>query len=165
MSLSAISIHFWTLPGMVTTPLPRSNALQPFSQKVFPNVLPWGDLRPFPLVLSLVASVKRLTHTFQVVVESNKVFPEPPFLQAKQPHWATSHKTCASDPSPALLCCSGHILCSSSLAIPLFPIPLIDGHHICRLRVSWALLGRPGLLRNDWKWLCEHFYLNLSTMK
>ncbi|KAK4829053.1 hypothetical protein QYF61_001858 [Mycteria americana] len=35
--------------------------------------LPWRNLRPFPLVLSLV------------VVESNKVSPQPPFLQVKQP--------------------------------------------------------------------------------
>ncbi|KAK4819628.1 hypothetical protein QYF61_008848 [Mycteria americana] len=35
--------------------------------------LPWCNLRPFPLVLSLV------------VVESNKVSPQPPFLQTKQP--------------------------------------------------------------------------------
>ncbi|KAK4829606.1 hypothetical protein QYF61_005706, partial [Mycteria americana] len=35
--------------------------------------LPWRNLRPFPLVLSLV------------VVESKKVSPQPPLLQAKQP--------------------------------------------------------------------------------
>ncbi|KAK4823949.1 hypothetical protein QYF61_008335 [Mycteria americana] len=37
--------------------------------------LPWRNLRPFPLVLSLVG------------VESDKVSPQPPFLQAKQPHF------------------------------------------------------------------------------
>ncbi|KAK4817221.1 hypothetical protein QYF61_003745 [Mycteria americana] len=39
-----------------------------------PN-LPWHNLRPFPLVLSFVA------------VESDKVSPQPPFLQAKQPQF------------------------------------------------------------------------------
>ncbi|KAK4822235.1 hypothetical protein QYF61_011876 [Mycteria americana] len=52
--------------------------------------LPWLNLRPFPLVLLLVPWEKRLdthltTTSFQVVVESNKVSPQHPFLQAKQP--------------------------------------------------------------------------------
>ncbi|KAK4828611.1 hypothetical protein QYF61_000063 [Mycteria americana] len=47
--------------------------------------LPWCNLRPFPLVLSLVTWEKRPTPTsFQGVVESDKVSPQPPFLQAKQ---------------------------------------------------------------------------------
>ncbi|KAK4822563.1 hypothetical protein QYF61_016132 [Mycteria americana] len=37
--------------------------------------LPWRNLKPFPLVLSLA------------VVESDKVSPQPPFLQAKQPQF------------------------------------------------------------------------------
>ncbi|KAK4826124.1 LOW QUALITY PROTEIN: hypothetical protein QYF61_005276 [Mycteria americana] len=51
--------------------------------------LPWRNLRPFPLVLSLVTWEKRPTPTslqppFHVVVESDEVSPQPPFLQAKQ---------------------------------------------------------------------------------
>ncbi|KAK4833022.1 LOW QUALITY PROTEIN: hypothetical protein QYF61_027404 [Mycteria americana] len=52
--------------------------------------LPWHNLRPFSLVLLLVALEKRLTPTSlqpPVVVESNKVSPQPPFLQAKQPQF------------------------------------------------------------------------------
>ncbi|KAK4820465.1 LOW QUALITY PROTEIN: hypothetical protein QYF61_027747 [Mycteria americana] len=51
--------------------------------------LPWCNLRPFPLVLSLITWEKRLnthvaTTSFQVVVESNKVSPQPPPLQFPQ---------------------------------------------------------------------------------
>ncbi|KAK4831110.1 LOW QUALITY PROTEIN: hypothetical protein QYF61_015413 [Mycteria americana] len=52
--------------------------------------LPWRNLRPFPLVLSLVTWEKRLTpllYNLLSVVESNKVSPQPPFLQAKQPQF------------------------------------------------------------------------------
>ncbi|PKU44635.1 hypothetical protein llap_5071 [Limosa lapponica baueri] len=50
--------------------------------------LPWHNLRPFPLVPSPVPWEKRLTPplatpTFQVVTESEKVSPQPPFLQAE----------------------------------------------------------------------------------
>jgi len=48
----------------------------------------WCNLRPFPLVLLLVTGEKRLTATsptsFQVAVDSEKVSPQPPLLQAKQ---------------------------------------------------------------------------------
>ncbi|KAK4815816.1 LOW QUALITY PROTEIN: hypothetical protein QYF61_007425 [Mycteria americana] len=49
--------------------------------------LPWCNLRPFPLVLSLVTWEKRPTpplYNLLSVVESDKVSPQPPFLQAKQ---------------------------------------------------------------------------------
>ncbi|KAK4815747.1 LOW QUALITY PROTEIN: hypothetical protein QYF61_006785 [Mycteria americana] len=49
--------------------------------------LPWRNLRPFPLVLSLVTWEKRPTpplYNLLSVVESNKVSPQTPFLQPKQ---------------------------------------------------------------------------------
>ncbi|KAK4812678.1 LOW QUALITY PROTEIN: hypothetical protein QYF61_012188 [Mycteria americana] len=49
--------------------------------------LPWRNLRPFPLVLSLVTWEKRPTpplYTLLSVEESDEVSPQPPFLQAKQ---------------------------------------------------------------------------------
>lgn len=46
------------------------------------------------------------TISFQMVVESNKVLPEPFFLQANPPS-AALHKTCASDLSPSSLPLSG----------------------------------------------------------
>ncbi|KAK4833077.1 hypothetical protein QYF61_027739 [Mycteria americana] len=64
--------------------------------------LPWRNLRPFPLVLSLVQAISShpitcylgeetdphlSTTSFQGVVESDKVSPQPPFLQAKQPQF------------------------------------------------------------------------------
>ncbi|KAK4816194.1 LOW QUALITY PROTEIN: hypothetical protein QYF61_012659 [Mycteria americana] len=52
--------------------------------------LPWHNLRPFPLVLSLVTWEKRPTpplYNLLSVVESNKVSPQPPFLQAKPPQF------------------------------------------------------------------------------
>ncbi|KAK4821778.1 LOW QUALITY PROTEIN: hypothetical protein QYF61_000839 [Mycteria americana] len=49
--------------------------------------LPWCNLRPFPLVLSLVTWDKRPTPT-SLQPESNKVSPQPPFLQAKRPQFS-----------------------------------------------------------------------------
>ncbi|KAK4824542.1 LOW QUALITY PROTEIN: hypothetical protein QYF61_016146, partial [Mycteria americana] len=53
--------------------------------------LAWHNLRPFPLILSLVTWEKRPTPTslpnLLSVVESDKVSPEPPLLQAKQPQF------------------------------------------------------------------------------
>ncbi|KAK4825522.1 LOW QUALITY PROTEIN: hypothetical protein QYF61_000035, partial [Mycteria americana] len=49
--------------------------------------LPWRNLRPFPLVLSLVTWEKTPTpplYNLLSVVESDEVSPQPPFLQAKQ---------------------------------------------------------------------------------
>ena len=50
--------------------------------------LPWQNLRPFPLILSLVTWAKRPTPSslqpLQVVVQSDKVFPERPLLQTEQ---------------------------------------------------------------------------------
>ena len=50
--------------------------------------LPWHNLRPFPLVLSLlpgeVADPHLTMTSLQAVVEIDKVSPEPPLLQNKQ---------------------------------------------------------------------------------
>ncbi|KAK4828356.1 hypothetical protein QYF61_026017 [Mycteria americana] len=71
--------------------------------------LPWRNLRPFPLVLWLV------------VVESNKVSPQPPFLQAKQ----------SQLPQPLLrrlLLQTLHQLCCPSLhTLQHLNIPLVVG--------------------------------------
>jgi len=56
--------------------------------------LPWCNLRPFPLVLSPVTSEKRPTpltvSTLQILEESNKVSPQPPLPQTKQPQFLQS---------------------------------------------------------------------------
>ncbi|KAK4831181.1 LOW QUALITY PROTEIN: hypothetical protein QYF61_015913 [Mycteria americana] len=73
--------------------------------------LPWHNLRPFPLVLSLVTWEKRPTPTSLQplsVVESDKVSPQPPFLQAKQPQF----------PQPLLLRRTLHQLRCPSLDTP-----------------------------------------------
>ena len=48
--------------------------------------LPWHNLKTFPLapLLAEEADFHLATASFQVVVESNKVSPEPPLLQTKQ---------------------------------------------------------------------------------
>ncbi|KAK4824318.1 LOW QUALITY PROTEIN: hypothetical protein QYF61_013593 [Mycteria americana] len=55
---------------------------------LIPNLsLPWCNLRPFPLILSLVTWERDRPpplYNLLSVVESNKVSPQPPFLQAKQ---------------------------------------------------------------------------------
>ena len=61
--------HVQPFPGMVTLPLPRQPVPMPdysdISEKkcllIFNLNLPWCNLRPFPLVLSLVTCEKRLT--------------------------------------------------------------------------------------------------------
>ncbi|KAK4832719.1 LOW QUALITY PROTEIN: hypothetical protein QYF61_025208, partial [Mycteria americana] len=50
--------------------------------------LPWCNLRPFPLVLSLVTWEKRPTPPrYTLLSESDEVSPQPPFLQAEQPQF------------------------------------------------------------------------------
>ncbi|KAK4825477.1 LOW QUALITY PROTEIN: hypothetical protein QYF61_027632 [Mycteria americana] len=52
--------------------------------------LPQRNLKPFPLVLWLLGEETDphlSTTSFQVVVETNKVSPQPPFLQTKQPQF------------------------------------------------------------------------------
>ena len=77
--------------------------------------LPWCNLRPFPLVLSTCylreeTNSHLATTFFQVVVESDKVSPQSPLLQAKlfDSSLNHSHMTCSPDPSPASLPFSGH---------------------------------------------------------
>ena len=49
--------------------------------------LPWCNLRPLPLVLSLVTWVKRPAPASLQAPFSNKVSPQPPLLQTKQPRF------------------------------------------------------------------------------
>ena len=51
--------------------------------------LPWHNLRPFPLILSPVRRDQPhfTVSTFQILEESNKVSPQPPFPQTKQPQF------------------------------------------------------------------------------
>ena len=88
---------FWTPPGMGATSLGSLfQCLTTPSVKEFSLIsnrnLSWCNLRPLPLVLSLVSWEKRpntclTTTTFEVTVESNKVSPQAPLLQAKQPYF------------------------------------------------------------------------------
>lgn len=44
--------------------------------------------------------------SFQVIVEREKIYPEPPFLQSKQPHLAMEKANCTLRPSqPGLIFC------------------------------------------------------------
>lgn len=61
----------------------------PSSADIFPNTESKPPLAQYP-VLSVVTWGKKMdthlcTPSFEVVVESNKVFPDSPFFQAKQP--------------------------------------------------------------------------------
>ena len=99
-----------------------SNDLTTLSVKKFFLIsnlnLPWCNLRPFPLVLLLVTWENRLRHppattSFQVVVESNKVSPEPPFLQAKQPQF----------PQPLLWLCKADVSLPDLVATHRLKLP------------------------------------------
>jgi len=88
-----------------------------FSKEIIPNI----QSRPPPMQLEAIAShpiscylgeetnTHLTTTSFQVVVESSKVSPKSPLLQIKQPQFPEPLlKTCALDPSTALLPFSGH---------------------------------------------------------
>jgi len=64
-----------------------------FSKEIFPNIHSKPPLtqleaiasRPVTCFLGEETNTHLATTTFQVVAESSKVSPQPPFLQAKQP--------------------------------------------------------------------------------
>ncbi|KAK4816046.1 hypothetical protein QYF61_011054 [Mycteria americana] len=79
--------HFPGQPGPVLE--------NPFSEDIFPNTQSKPPLvqleavssRPITCYLGEETDPHLATTSFQVVVESNKVSPQPPFLQAKQPQF------------------------------------------------------------------------------
>ncbi|KAK4823326.1 hypothetical protein QYF61_000928 [Mycteria americana] len=88
-------------------------------EEIFPNIQsepPLVQLKaisscPMACYLGEETDPHLSTTSFQAVVESNKVSPQTPLLQAKQSLFIPSvapHKTCAPDPSPASLPFSGH---------------------------------------------------------
>jgi len=56
------------------------------------EILPWHNVRPFPFILSAVRrdQPRSAAITFQVLAESNKDSPQPPFPQTKQPQFLQS---------------------------------------------------------------------------
>ncbi|KAK4826164.1 LOW QUALITY PROTEIN: hypothetical protein QYF61_005737 [Mycteria americana] len=83
----------WRLNHFPGQPVPRLD--NPFSEEKFPNIQskpPLVQLEaisscPIACYLGEETDPHLSTTSFQVVVESNKVPPEPPFLQAKQPQF------------------------------------------------------------------------------
>ena len=67
----------------------------PFSEDIFPNIQskpPLAQLedissRPITRYLAKETNTHLATTSFQAVVEGNKVSPQPPLLQAKQPQF------------------------------------------------------------------------------
>ena len=101
MPLCAMSMHNsfkylqgWGLHHFPGSPVQCSITLSVNKFFLISNVnLPWRNLRPFPLVLSLVTREKRptphfTTTSFQVAVASDKVSPQPPLLQTEQPQFS-----------------------------------------------------------------------------
>jgi len=83
---------------MVTQPLPWQPVSvlgNPFSEEIFPNIRskpPLAQLEalsshPIACYLGEETDVHLTTPSFQVVVESDKVSPQAPLLQAKQPQF------------------------------------------------------------------------------
>ncbi|KAK4827727.1 LOW QUALITY PROTEIN: hypothetical protein QYF61_021155 [Mycteria americana] len=83
----------WRLNHFPGQPLPM--LYNPFSEVKFPNIQSKPPLvqleaissRPITCYLGEETDPHLSTTSFQVVVESNKVSPQPPFLQAKQPQF------------------------------------------------------------------------------
>jgi len=79
----------------------------PFGGEIFPNNHSKPSLAQLQVVSSCAITLylgedsltSLATTSFQLVVESNEVSPEPPFLQAKQSQ--LPHRTYSPDPSPA----------------------------------------------------------------
>jgi len=90
-----------------------------FSKDIFPDIQSKPPLmqleaiasHPIDRYLGEETNTHLTTPSFQVVVESEKVSPQPPLLQTKQPQFLQLlfiYKTCSPDPLPALLPFSGH---------------------------------------------------------
>ncbi|KAK4812344.1 LOW QUALITY PROTEIN: hypothetical protein QYF61_017121 [Mycteria americana] len=83
----------WRLHHLSGQPVPMLD--NPFSKKIFPNIqskpflmqLEAISCRPIASYLGEETETCLATTSFQVVVESDEVSPEPPFLQAKQPQF------------------------------------------------------------------------------
>ena len=96
-------VQGWWLNHLPEKPIPVIN--NPSVKKCFliSNLnLPWCNWRPFPLILSPISSEKRPapllpTFTFQILEERNKVSPQPPFSQTKQPQSLQSLKKMQTD--------------------------------------------------------------------
>ncbi|KAK4822584.1 LOW QUALITY PROTEIN: hypothetical protein QYF61_017170 [Mycteria americana] len=85
----------------------------PFGEEFFPNIQSKPPLAQLEAISSCASACylgeqtdpHLATASFQIVVESNKVSPQPPFLQAKQPQF----------PQPLLISLTLHHLCCPSL--------------------------------------------------
>ncbi|KAK4819224.1 hypothetical protein QYF61_027054 [Mycteria americana] len=85
--------HAWQLNHFPGQPVPMLD--NPFSEEIFPNIQSKPHLvqleaissRPMACYLGEETDPHLSTTSFQAVVESNKVSPQPPFLQAKQPQF------------------------------------------------------------------------------
>ncbi|KAK4825284.1 LOW QUALITY PROTEIN: hypothetical protein QYF61_026129 [Mycteria americana] len=83
----------WRLNHFPGQPFPMLD--NPFREVKFPNIQSKPPLvqleaissRPIPCYMGEVTNPHLSTTSFQVVVESKKVSPQPPFLQAKQPQF------------------------------------------------------------------------------
>ena len=112
---------FWTPPGMVT-PLPQKPAPTPdnsSSNKIFPNIQSKPPLMQLEAISSCritcylgeETSAQLTTTTIQVAVESSKVPPQPPFLQAEQSQFPQPLLTRLTLQTLHQLCCSSlHML-------------------------------------------------------
>ncbi|KAK4807092.1 hypothetical protein QYF61_018433 [Mycteria americana] len=86
-------LHGWRLNHFPGQPVPMLD--NPFSEEKFPNIQskpPLAQLEaisscPITCYLGEETDPHLSTASFQVVVESDKVSPQPPFLQAKQPQF------------------------------------------------------------------------------
>ncbi|KAK4832461.1 hypothetical protein QYF61_023508 [Mycteria americana] len=93
IQMSSKYLQGWRLNHFPGQPVPMLD--NPFSEVKFPNIQSKPPMvqreaissHPIPCYLGEEIDPHLSTTSFQVVVESNKVSPEPPFLQAKQPQW------------------------------------------------------------------------------
>ncbi|KAK4820667.1 hypothetical protein QYF61_003075 [Mycteria americana] len=94
MSLMS-SLSLVTIRSSIASPRPGPMLDHPFSKEIFPNIqskpllmqLEPISSRPITSYLGEETDPHLSTTSFQVVIESNKVSPQPPFLQAKQPQF------------------------------------------------------------------------------
>ncbi|KAK4826053.1 hypothetical protein QYF61_004168 [Mycteria americana] len=143
----------WRLNHFPGQPVPMLD--NPFSEEKFPNIQskpPLAQLEaisscPIPCYLGEETDPHLSTTSFQAVVESDEVSPQPPFLQAKQPQV----------PQPLPLPLNKYIqgwkrpLRSSSptsnLALPSPPLNHVPKHHIYtsfKYLQGWSLNDFPG---------------------
>ena len=151
-----------------------------FSEEMIPNIQSTPPLMQLEAISShpIASSLGEETNTcltttsLQVIVQSDKVPPQPPLLQTAPAPSAAPLKTCSPDPSPASLLFSGHApathcpSCSEGPKTDHSTRGLNTGHvSSVAARATLTARGRnkEANSASQGMWHCHHFTCHLRT--